>query len=31
MFNSKEEARPFMESEIKGKDLLIDKLNKFLL
>lgn len=31
MFNSKSEAQPFMESEEKGKDLLIDKLNKFLL
>lgn len=31
MFNSKQEARPFMESEQKGKDLLIEKLNKFLM
>jgi|DEB0MinimDraft_12_1074336.scaffolds.fasta_scaffold00025_10 hypothetical protein len=31
MFNSKSEAQPFMESEVKGKSLLIDKLNKFLL
>jgi len=31
MFNSKSEAQPFMEGEEKGKDLLIDNLNKFLL
>lgn len=31
MFNNKVEAQPFMESTIKGKDLLIDNLNKFLL
>jgi len=31
MFNKRSDAQPFMEGEEKGKDLLIDKLNKFLL
>jgi hypothetical protein len=31
MFNKKSDAQPFMESEQKGKDLLIDNLNKYLL
>ncbi len=31
VFNNKEESKPFVESEIKGKNLLSDKLDKFLL
>lgn len=31
VFNNKEESKPFMESEIKTKNLLTDKLDKFLL
>ena len=31
MFSNQQEAVPFMESEIKEKSLLVDKLNKFLI